>query len=175
MLSGELELAARPGRSREELAAAVARAGEEVARLIRITDQLLFLARSDEDRITPRLEPIRFGSLLARSAEQAAGRAHGAGVRCRVEAPAGLIADVDADRLREAIDNLVDNALRFAPPEPTSCSRPGRSAPIWRSRSAMPGRAFRPSSCRTPSSGSPARIRRTGPRRRRRRVWAWPS
>jgi signal transduction histidine kinase len=26
------------------------------------------------------------------------------------------MANVDADRLREAIDNLVDNALRFAPP-----------------------------------------------------------
>jgi signal transduction histidine kinase len=32
-----------------------------------------------------------------------------------VEAPAELAADVDPDRIREAIDNLVDNALRFAP------------------------------------------------------------
>lgn len=116
VLSAELELAARPGRSREELATAVARAGEEVARLIRITDQLLFLARSDEDRITPRREQTPVGPLLARSEEQAAGRAQLAGVRCRVDVPAGLMANVDADRLREAIDNLVDNALRFAPP-----------------------------------------------------------
>ncbi len=117
VLSAELELAARPGRSREELAAAVTRAGEEVARLIRITDQLLFLARSDEDRITPRLERTQVGPLLARSAQQAAGRARAADVLCRVVAPDELIADVDADRLREAIDNLVDNALRFAPPD----------------------------------------------------------
>jgi signal transduction histidine kinase len=117
VLSAELELASRPGRSREELAAAVARAGDEVARLIRITDQLLFLARSDEDRITPRLERTPVRSLLDRSAEQAAGRARAVAVRCRVEAPDGLLADVDADRLREAIDNLVDNSLRFAPPD----------------------------------------------------------
>ncbi|WP_180934009.1 histidine kinase dimerization/phospho-acceptor domain-containing protein [Nocardioides ungokensis] len=44
VLRGELELAGRPGRSRDELAAAVVRAGEEAARLTRLTDQLLFLS-----------------------------------------------------------------------------------------------------------------------------------
>jgi two-component system OmpR family sensor kinase len=115
VLRGELELAARPGRSRAELAVAVERASEEAARLARITEQLLFLARSDEDRVAPRLERTDIGSLLTRSAEHAAGRANSAGVSCQVAAPAGLTADVDPDRLREAIDNLVDNALRFAP------------------------------------------------------------
>ena len=33
-----------------------------------------------------------------------------------MRAPAGLVAYVDSDRLREAVDNLIDNALRFAPP-----------------------------------------------------------
>ena len=32
-----------------------------------------------------------------------------------MNAPAGLVAAVDPDRMREAVDNLVDNALRFAP------------------------------------------------------------
>ncbi len=32
-----------------------------------------------------------------------------------MNAPAGLVAAVDPDRIREAVDNLVDNALRFAP------------------------------------------------------------
>jgi two-component system, OmpR family, sensor kinase len=115
VLSGELELAGQPGRSREELAAAVARAGEETARLARITEQLLFLARADEDRIAPRQQPADVRKLLAGSAAHAAGRAGAAGISCEVRAPAGLIADVDPDRIREAVDNLVDNALRFAP------------------------------------------------------------
>jgi len=116
VLRGELELAGRPGRSREELAEAVARAGEEAARLTRITEQLLFLARSDEDRLAPRREPTSVRLLLASSAGQAAARASDAGVSCAVDAPADLTADVDPDRIREAVDNLVDNALRFAPP-----------------------------------------------------------
>jgi two-component system, OmpR family, sensor kinase len=115
VLRGELELAARPGRSREELAEAVARASEEVARLARITEQLLFLARSDEARIAPRLRRTDMRLLLARSVEQAAARASAASVSCEAQAAAGLAADLDPDRVREAVDNLVDNALRFAP------------------------------------------------------------
>ncbi len=116
VLSGELELAGRPGRSPEELALAVGRAGEETARLARLTEQLLFLARSDEDRAPPRREQTDALRLLTRSADHAAARALAAGVRCEVDAPAGLVATLDADRIGEAIDNLVDNALRFAPP-----------------------------------------------------------
>jgi len=115
VLSGELELAGRPGRSRAELSAAVARASDEVARLARLTDQLLFLARSDEDRIALRRQRVSIRLLLTAGAEQAAGRANAAGVTCQVDAPAGLVANLDPDRIREAIDNLVDNALRFAP------------------------------------------------------------
>ena len=94
VLRGELELAARPGRSRQELAAAVERASEEAARLARITEQLLFLARSDEDRIPPRRERTNIRLLLTRSADHAASRASSAGVSCQVDAPA------DASRRR---------------------------------------------------------------------------
>lgn len=116
VLRGELELASRPGRSREELTAAVAQAGEEAARLARITEQLLFLARTDEDMSAVRRQPTDVKALLASSAAQAQRRSAEAGVSCDVRAPAGLIADVDPDRIREAVDNLIDNALRFAPP-----------------------------------------------------------
>jgi two-component system OmpR family sensor kinase len=115
VLSGELELAGRPGRTRAELAAAVTRASEEAARLARLTDQLLFLARSDEDKDPLRLESANIRALLARSAEQAAARASVAGIATQLQVPADLVAHIDPDRIREAVDNLVDNALRFAP------------------------------------------------------------
>ncbi len=75
VLSGELELAARPGRTRAELADAVASAADEAARLSRITDDLLTLASSDERQLTIRAEPTDLARLLARSADQAARRA----------------------------------------------------------------------------------------------------
>ena len=115
VLRGELELAARPGRSREELAAAVASAADEAARLTRITDDLLLLASSDEDRLTLRREQVNLRTLLARAAELAAARAQTAGVSCRVDTPPDTEALVDPGRVRQAVDNLIDNALRFAP------------------------------------------------------------
>ena len=115
VLSGELELAGRPGRTREELAAAVIRASEEATRLGRLTEQLLVLARSDEDKLPLRAERTSVRKLLGRSAEQAASRAAAADVSIEVQAPPGLAADIDPDRIREAVDNLVDNALRFGP------------------------------------------------------------
>ena len=74
VLTGELELAGRPGRSREELAAAVNSAAAEAERLSRITSDLLLLARSDDDQLSLRLEQAGLRPLLARSAERAGPR-----------------------------------------------------------------------------------------------------
>src|SRR5215469_1351064 len=115
VLHGELELAGRPGRSTEELTAAVASAAEEAGRLTRITDDLLLLARGDEDKLSLQVERADIAALLAASAERARSRAAAAGVTCQVRVAAGLTAVVDAGRIRQAVDNLVDNALRFAP------------------------------------------------------------
>jgi hypothetical protein len=115
VLAGELELASRPGRSPDELAEAVASAREEAARLSRITDDLLLLARSDESQLTARAEPASLSALLGSSADLARHRAASEGVVLEVRCPAELTARLDADLIRQAVDNLVDNALRFAP------------------------------------------------------------
>jgi len=115
VLRGELELAGRPGRSREELQRAVTSAAEEAGRLNRLTDDLLLLARSDSDQLALRPEPTNLALLLGRSAELARRRAESVGVTCRVELAPGTLVRVDPDRIRQAVDNLVDNALHFAP------------------------------------------------------------
>ena len=115
VLRGELELAARPGRGLPELTAAVRNSSAEAERLARLTDDLLLLARSDEDRLGLRLERTDIGALLTRSAGLAGSRLAAAGLSCRVDVPPGTCADVDPDRIRQAVDNLIGNALRFAP------------------------------------------------------------
>jgi two-component system OmpR family sensor kinase len=115
VLGAELELAGRPGRSREDLVHAVASAEDEVARLTRLTNDLLLLASSDEGRLPVRPAPTQVRELLQRSTERVAARAAQAHLRCIVDAPPGLVAQIDEDRVRQAVDNLIDNALRFAP------------------------------------------------------------
>ncbi len=127
VLGAELELARKPGRTREELAEAVENVSDEVFRLIRITNDLLVLARSDEDRLEIRAEPSEVRELLQRSADLASGRAGQAGISVAVDAPSGLIAAVDPDKVRQAVDNLVSNALRFAPRD-TEVTISGRAA-----------------------------------------------
>ena len=114
VLQGELELALRPGRDREELLAAIASASVEAGRLSRLANDLLLLARMDQGEMPLRRQPTDVARLLTESAERGAGRAAAATVTISVDAPE-LEANLDPDRIRQAVDNLVDNALRFAP------------------------------------------------------------
>jgi two-component system OmpR family sensor kinase len=115
ILRGELELAARPGRSLAELTAAVHTAAEEADRLTRITNDLLVLARGDAGRLELKLAESDIHDLLGRSAALAAPRLDAAGVTCHLDVPAGIRAEVDPDRFRQGVDNLLANAARFAP------------------------------------------------------------
>jgi len=115
ILRTELELAGRPGRSREELSDAIQSSTGEVNRLVALADDLLLLARTDEGipldrRLGQAVEPI------LRASSRAFGTAAAArDVRVQVDAPPGLLAEIDPGRVRQAVDNLVSNALRHAP------------------------------------------------------------
>ena len=114
ILRAELELASRPGRGVEELQQAIDDAGDETDRLIRLADQLLFLARYDEGVDLQRRVNLPLQPLLDIAADRA--RRTRRDVTVDVAAPPDLRADVMGDDLRRAIENLVDNALRYAPP-----------------------------------------------------------
>ena len=118
ILRGELELAQRSPRTREELAETVEVAAVETDRLIRLAEDLLVLARDDNQaglRIgrTDLAATVRdaIASVAARSqARQLTVVATGL-----PEDGAPLMVDADADRLRQAVENLLSNAVRFSP------------------------------------------------------------
>jgi two-component system OmpR family sensor kinase len=112
VLRMELELADRPSRSREELALAVRAAADEVERLARLADDLLFLARSDDGDLQVRRLLVPLEALLLQATNTRALSAEHRGVALEVVSPPGLRIEVDPDRLRHALDNLLDNALR---------------------------------------------------------------
>ena len=106
LLQTELELARRQPRSREELEQALTSASEETDRLVRLAEDLLVLARSDQGRLPIRQEPVPVAALLHGVAQR-----FGEGVAV---APSvnGLTLVGDQARLEQALGNLVDNALR---------------------------------------------------------------
>jgi signal transduction histidine kinase len=111
ILKAELELAARDGRTPEELKAAVDSAAEEVERLNRLSEDLLVLARADEGRLPVRREPVVVADVLEQVAADFRPRLAG-GRELRVTTPDELTLEADPERLREALSNLVDNAVR---------------------------------------------------------------
>jgi len=115
VLRTELELAERPQRSPTELREAIAHASTETERLARLADSLLFLARSD-DRPETRRADTDVAELVERAVTAWRAPATSAGVTIDATVEPGARATVDADLLRRAIDNLLDNALRYSPP-----------------------------------------------------------
>ncbi|HEX6122576.1 MAG TPA: ATP-binding protein [Ktedonobacterales bacterium] len=86
----------------------------EVERMRRLVEDLLTLTRLDEGRIQLRIERLAPGALLGTIAEQAEQLARGQEVRAEI-APDLPDIQADADRLRQVLLNLVDNALKFTP------------------------------------------------------------
>ena len=114
-LRAELELAGRPGRERDELVDAVTSAAGETDRLIRLAEDLLTLARADGTDGFLRVRSVDLAEVTASAARAASALGDLRDVDVVVEAPPHLEADVDPDRLRQALDNLLANAVRHSP------------------------------------------------------------
>ncbi len=104
----QIDLALSRQRSPQETQLALERLQAETQRLARLANDLLLLARADEGQLVTRLEAVgvRRAMLAARD------RFDGRDAEIEVDAPAETVVLADPDRLAQALDNIVDNAIR---------------------------------------------------------------
>jgi signal transduction histidine kinase len=102
--------------STPEAAARAARVvHEEAARMRRMVDELLILARFDAGEMVMARGPVELAPLLRGCAEKLTPQAQAAHVALELDVPEPLIVAGDADRLAQVFANLLDNGVAHTP------------------------------------------------------------
>jgi signal transduction histidine kinase len=90
----------------------------ETDRLIRLTNDLLLLTRADAGQLGLQLCTTDLGDSVGRAAAQLEGSAREKRIATVVEASGGpFLVHGDADRIHQVLVNLLDNAIKFTPPD----------------------------------------------------------
>jgi len=109
------EMIAGAGALDENVRVQIAYIRDAANRLTEMVDDLVADAMADALDITVRREPVDITVLVQEVAEANRPLAARKQQTITVAAPANHIAMCDADRVREAIDNLVSNAVKYSP------------------------------------------------------------
>jgi signal transduction histidine kinase len=120
----ELEGALATGDYGPDVRDALIAAVEECDRLVQLAEDLLVLARAGEGQLPVRPETLRAGHLLEGIRERYVDRAERQGRSIRIDVDDDLELGADALRVRQALGNLVDNALRYGAGEIVLSSGP---------------------------------------------------
>lgn len=91
----------------------------ESRRLTHQVDNVLLYSRSERDGVRTDVTATDLGDLVERVAESFSPLAQAHGCRVEVESAGATVAEVDASLLRQALLNLLDNALKYGPSKQT--------------------------------------------------------
>jgi two-component system, OmpR family, sensor kinase len=139
ILKTELELALRKGRSREQLEAALLSATEETDRIAQLADDLLLIARSDQGELPVRATELDVRELFEDARDRFEVRSRELQRPVVIDAPAGLHLLADPLRMKQALGNMVDNALRYGDGDVELSARESNGRVELHVRDAGPG------------------------------------
>lgn len=89
---------------------------EETSRLTSLVENLLTLTRADSGRLPVNRKPVDIGALVGKAVEDLRVLAEERNQKLTADLPGGIEIPVDADLLRQAVVNVLDNAIKFTPP-----------------------------------------------------------
>jgi heavy metal sensor kinase len=115
VLRGDIEVALRRDRSPDEYRRVLESNLEEIARLTKLTEDLLTLARSEADQSVVERERVQLDLLAAEARDYIAPLAQSAGVSLIYEPPpSAIVVEGDQKRLQQLLVNLLDNAIKYS-------------------------------------------------------------
>jgi signal transduction histidine kinase len=103
------------GASKESVTAQVEHIRDATKRLTSMVDHLISDAMADAFDISIRREPVDIAGLVNEVADANLPLALNKQQTITVSAPPNFLTMCDADRMREAIDNLISNAIKYSP------------------------------------------------------------
>ncbi|RMH31324.1 MAG: HAMP domain-containing protein [Nitrospirae bacterium] len=116
---GETELALRRPRQVEDYRSVLESNLEEIDRMSRIVDELLFLSRADLGEIKLHWGPVQLDEVLAHIQQQVTVLGQDRGIQATLTDVTPTTVYGDELRLRELLLNLVDNAVKYSHPGDT--------------------------------------------------------
>lgn len=117
VMRGDIEIALRRERKPEDYRSVLTSNLEEIIRLSRLVEDLLMLARADAGQAILQREPMDLDELCAQMIEYLAPLAEEKEQRLLYRAPETkpLNVNADAQRIKQMLLNLLDNALKYTP------------------------------------------------------------
>jgi signal transduction histidine kinase len=125
---GQVEVALRKPRSREEYERVLAVVRRQAAHLTQTVEALLFLARTEAEAGPPVLERIDLAGWVPGFLDSLADHPRHADLALDVGPGKAVEVEAHPPLLRELVRNLVDNALKYSPPDTPVTIRLGRVA-----------------------------------------------
>jgi two-component system OmpR family sensor kinase len=113
VIKAELETALRAGGHDPQVREALVASVEECDHLAQLAEDLLVVARTSDGELPVRPEQLELRELLERVRGRFTGRARERGRPIRVDVDDEQLVYADELRLRQALGNLLDNALRY--------------------------------------------------------------
>jgi PAS domain S-box-containing protein len=109
--SGSLDK--RPEKQKQMLEVAIGNCD----RLVRLVNDILDFDRVERGGMPLNREVLAIGDILRRAADVEHDAALKAQITFRFDTPAGLMVDVDQERILQVLSELVSNAIKFSPPQ----------------------------------------------------------
>jgi two-component system, OmpR family, heavy metal sensor histidine kinase CusS len=109
------EVALNHERSSDEYKELLGSIVEEISRLGTLVNQLLMLAESDAGRLDRSHERVELDQLVLKAVDMFQGVAEARGIRLEAHVPGPVPVTGNAGYLRQVVQNLIDNAIKFTP------------------------------------------------------------